>query len=355
VTDVRTVDVVLPEGVDDPLRPSGGNTYDLRLCQALAEHGWSVRTRPVTGDWPWAGDDGRGALAEALGTVPEGSVTLVDGLVSSAVPQVMVPASRRLRLVVLLHMPLGLEAAHAEARALESGTLHAAAAVITPSAWCRRWLVDAYGVDPARVHVAHPGVDPAEPGVGTADGGRLLCVGAVAPAKGHDVLLSALTRLTDLSWRCVCVGALTTAPEFVAGLRWGIRDAGMDARLVLAGARSGGELDAAYAAADLLVHPSRAETYGMVVTEALARGLPVFAARVGGIPEAIGVTGARKLPGLLIPPGDVTGLADVLRRWLGDPGFRGSLRDAARRRRTELTGWPETADRVARVLQEVST
>lgn len=355
MNNVRTVEVVVPEGVDDPLRPSGGNTYDVRLCQALVEHGWSVRTRHVSGDWPWAGENGRRALAEALGTMPEGSVTLVDGLVSSAVPQVVVPASRRMRLVVLMHMPLGLDAAHAEARARESSTLLAAAAVVTPSAWCRRWVVGAYGVDPARVHVARPGVDPAEPGVGTADGGRLLCVGTVTPAKGHDVLLSALTRLTDLSWRCVCVGALTRAPEFVAGLRRGIRDAGLDGRLVLAGARTGGELDAAYAAADVLVHPSRAETYGMVVTEALARGLPVFAAQVGGISEALGATQARKLPGLLIPPGDVTGLADALRRWLGDPGLRGSLRDAARRRRTELTGWPETADRVARVLEEVST
>jgi glycosyltransferase involved in cell wall biosynthesis len=357
---VRTVDVVVPDGVDDPRWPSGGNTYDLRLCDGLAERGWSVRMRPVAGHWPWAGDIGRRALDEALGTMPDDAVALVDGLVSSAFPQVMLPASRRLRLVVLMHMPLGLEplgleASDADARARESGVLRAASAVVTPSAWCRRWLVDAYGVDPARVHVAPPGVDPVGPGAGTDDrGGSLLCVGAVTPAKGHDVLLSALARVSDLEWRCVCVGAVTTAPEFVATMRAGIRGAGLDDRLVLAGARTGRELATAYAAADVLVHPSRAETYGMVVTEALARGLPVLAARVGGIPEALGLTADGRLPGLLVPPGDFTGLAVALRRWLCDSGLRGSLRDAARRRRTELTGWPETADQVARVLEEVS-
>ena len=55
-----------------------------------------------------------------------------------------------------------------------------------------------------------------------------------------------------------------------------------------AGAATGAELDRAYAAADVLVLASRAETYGMVVTEALARGLPVIATAVGGVPEALG-------------------------------------------------------------------
>ena len=49
VTATRTVHVVAPEGIDDPLRPSGGNTYDRRLCQALAAAGWSVDLRPVAG------------------------------------------------------------------------------------------------------------------------------------------------------------------------------------------------------------------------------------------------------------------------------------------------------------------
>jgi glycosyltransferase involved in cell wall biosynthesis len=354
VNDVRTVDVVVPEGVDDTARPSGGNTYDMRLCEALAQHGWSARLRPVPGDWPRAGIGGSRALGKALAAIPDGGTALVDGLVSSAMPHVMVPASHRLRLVVLMHMPLGLEATRRDTGTLESGVVGAAAALVTPSEWCRQWLISAYGVDPARVHVARPGVDLDELAGRTREGTSLLCVGAVTPAKGYDVLLAALSRLTELSWRCVCVGAMTAAPEFVTQTQQGIHAAGLDGRIALAGPFTARELAAAYRAADVLVHPSRAETYGMVVTEALSRGLPVIAGHVGGVPEALGVTRDGRLPGLLIPPGDATGLADALRLWLCDEELRRGLRDAARRRRSELLGWPDTAARVARVLEEVS-
>lgn len=93
----------------------------------------------------------------------------------------------------------------------------------------------------------------------------------------------------------------------------------------------------------------------MVVTEALARGLPVIAAGVGGVPEALGGDardGTR--PGVLVPPGDVTALALALRQWLSDASLRDSLRSAAVERRAHLEGWWVTADRVERVLREVA-
>jgi len=354
VNPARTVHVVVPDDVEDPMRPSGGNTYDLRLCQALAAAGWSVRTSAVGGAWPLAGEAARRALDEALSALPDGCTVLVDGLVASAVPEVLVPASRRVRLVVLMHMPIGARAGRDGADEGECAVLFAAAAVVTTSGWSRRWLLTAYGLDPARVYVAHPGVDAAEPAVGSAGGGNLLCVGSVTPGKGHDVVVAALARITDLTWRCLCVGALTRAPDFVTELRRGVRSAGLDDRVVLTGPRTGRQLDASYAAADALVLASRHETYGMVVTEALARALPVLATDVGGVPEALGVISDGRRPGLLLPPGDVAALADSLTRWLCDVDLRLGLRAAARQRRAELTGWSETADRVARVLAEVA-
>ena len=128
----RAVHVVVPAGIDDPLRPSGGNAYDRRLCEGLASAGWSVQTREVTGDWPWAGRESRAALAGALGGTPDGSVVLVDGLVASACPESLVPASRRLRTVVLMHMPVGVRSDGAD-RKREASMLRAAAAVVTTS------------------------------------------------------------------------------------------------------------------------------------------------------------------------------------------------------------------------------
>ena len=109
------------------------------------------------------------------------------------------------------------------------------------------------------------------------------------------------------------------------------------------GPRTGADLDATYAAADLFVLPSRAETYGMVITEALARGLPVLATAVGGVPEALGTAADGTLPGRLIPPDDPEALAGALRDWLTDPGLRARWRGAARSRRAGLPTWDDTA------------
>ena len=103
----------------------------------------------------------------------------------------------------------------------------------------------------------------------------------------------------------------------------------------------------------MLVLASRGETYGMVVTEALARGLPVVATAVGGVPEALGWSGATR-PGLLVPPDDVAGLAAALRRWLDDHDLRQRLRQAAGERRATLPDWSDTTERVSRVLAEVA-
>lgn len=351
---VRAVNVVVPEGIEDPLRPSGGNTYDRRLCQAMGRAGWSVRALEVAGAWPRAGRTGREALDVTLQAIPDGSLVLVDGLVASTLPEVMVPACRRLRVVVLMHMPIGVQTDHEGSLTAEGEVLWAASSVVAPSTWCRNWLLASYGLEPARVHVANPGVDAAGLATGTGDGDGLLCVGAVTPAKGQDVLLSALAQVAGLAWRCVCVGALAVSPEFVTRLGRSARECGLDGRFRLSGVLAGSALHAAYAAADVLVLPSRAETYGMVVTEALSRGLPVIASDVGGVPEALGVTADGTRPGLLAPPGDVAALAATLRLWLSDADRRDALRAAALRRRAGLTGWSETADRVGRVLLEVA-
>jgi glycosyltransferase involved in cell wall biosynthesis len=354
VTAARSVHLVVPQGVDDPLRPSGGNTYDRRVCQALACAGWSVTVHEVAGAWPWAGDTGRDAVATTLERMPDAALVLVDGLVASTLPEVMTAAGRRLRVVLLMHMPVGFQAGRRAPLAAECEVLRAASSVVTTSTWSRSWLLSSYTLDPARVHVARPGVDPAAPASGSENGDALLCVGAVTPGKGHDLLLAALAKVADLPWTCTCVGALSVAPEFAEELQRRARASGLDARFLLVGPRDAGEVAAAYARSDVLVLASRAETYGMVVTEALARGLPVIAADVGGVPEALGSTADGTRPGLLTAVGDVDALAGGLRRWLTDPDLRVDLRRVALDRRAALAGWSETAGRLARVLLQAA-
>ncbi|MGN9768747.1 glycosyltransferase family 4 protein [Micromonospora sp. SD12] len=342
---MATVHVVLPNDIDDPAEPSGGNGYDRRLCRGLAAAGWTVREHAVPGDWPHPDRAARAGLAEVLAALPDASPVLLDGLVASCVPEVLTPHARRLRVVVLVHLPLEHDA--------EAAALAAAVAVVTTSEWTRRRLLDRYALPPDRVHVARPGVDPAPPAPGSPAGGNLLCVAALTPHKGHDVLVEALSTVADLPWSCVCVGPLTRDPGFVAALRRRVGGRGLADRVRLVGPRTGAALDAAYAAADLLVLPSRRETYGMVVTEALARGVPVLATAAGGLPEALGRAPGGAAPGLLVPPDDPTALAGALRRWLGEPALRRALRRAARARRQTLDDWAVPATVAGAVLAGV--
>ena len=345
------VHFVVPEGIDDPARPSGGNAYDRRVRDGLTAAGWPVRVHTVPGSWPRPDPAAHAALAGAVQEIPDGAVVLLDGLVASTAPDLLVPQSRRLRLVALVHMPLGHGPEANGDRGRERAVLAACAAVVTTSAWARRTLVELYAIPGARVHVAEPGADAADLAPGTAAAGGFLTVAAVIPGKGHDVLVAALGAMAELPWSLACVGSLERDPGFAADLRRRLADDGLAGRVSFTGARAGADLAGSYAAADLLVLPSRAESYGMVVTEALARGLPVVAAEVGGVPEALGRGAGGARPGLLVPPGDPVALGAALRAWLGDGELRRRLRWAARERRDSLPRWPATTAAVADVLR----
>jgi glycosyltransferase involved in cell wall biosynthesis len=146
---------------------------------------------------------------------------------------------------------------------------------------------------------------------------------------------------------------LDREPGFVESLRQRAADHGIADRIHFVGPCTGPDLDARYAAADLVVLASRREAYGMVVTEALARGTPVLATATDGLPEALGHASDGGRPGLLVPPDDPAGLAAGLRQWLTDPDERRTLRRRARGRRTTLTGWEHTARQVAEALRAV--
>jgi glycosyltransferase involved in cell wall biosynthesis len=346
-----TVHAVLPGDVDAV--PSGGNVYDRRVLDGLGALGLDVVTHRLPGPWP---DGDAPAVSRVLEAVPDAGPVLLDGLVACGVPVALAPHADRLRLVVLVHAPLADEVGLAPADARdrdgrERATLRCAAAVVTTSRWTADRIVGRHGLDPTRVIVATPGVDPAPVSPGSAVTGtppRLLCLGALTPTKGQDVLVEALAEVADEPWTATLAGPTSRDPGFVLGLRATIAHRGLAGRVTVPGTLTGHALDAAWAAADLLVLPSRAETFGMVVTEALARGVPVVASRVGGVGEAMGVED--RTPGTWVPPENVPALATALRRWLGDPVLRSGWRLSALGRRSTLDTWSSPSELISRVL-----
>ena len=87
---MTAVHVVVPDGIDDPSRPSGGNTYDRHVCRGLSSSGWSVHEHAVPGCWPRSDSASRAALARVVQRIPDDAVVLLDGLVASAAPRVLV-------------------------------------------------------------------------------------------------------------------------------------------------------------------------------------------------------------------------------------------------------------------------
>jgi glycosyltransferase involved in cell wall biosynthesis len=346
------VHVVVPEGFDDPGQPTGGNIYDQRVCAGLAEAGFRVLVATVAGAWPAPGPAAHADLVRIVAAIPDGEAVLIDGLMASAAAAQLLPHTGRIRMTVLLHMPLvtDLDPHHdASAARSERAVLRAAAGVVVTSEWTRQQILTRYAIPPGRVHVAQPGVDrvatPARP-----VRGHLICVGVLGRHKGQDLLVEALAGLADRDWHCVLAGSLERDPGFVGQLQTRITRLGYDHRIRLSGVLTGAELSRAYSTADLLVAPSRSETYGMTVTEALAHGLPVIAAAVGGLPEALGFTADGTRPGQLIPPGDPAALAAALGEWLGDERHRHRLRAAARQRRSTLRGWEQTTQEIGKAL-----
>lgn len=330
---------VVPTGLDTPQSVSGGNVFDRRVRDGLSRIGWDVRMREIDVD--------AAPAAPTFSGIPDGARVLVDGLVARSRPSEVEAAAARLRVSVIAHMVSSAFAgADPDAVEAERRALTAAHHVIATSAWTRAELLRRWRLAPDRVSVVIPGADDAPAATGTPTGAALLCVGVVAPHKGQDTLIEALVMLgRDAPWRCTIAGSVAAHPGFADSVARRARDAGLGDRIRLAGVLVGDELDEAYQSADLLVAPSRTESYGLAIADAVRRGIPVLASRVGGIPQAVG-TGAA----VLVPPGDPRVLSEALRGWMLDPALRARLKAEAGRGRFHLPHWDDTSAQVATTL-----
>mgnify|MGYP000409035592 CR=1 FL=1 len=205
---------------------------------------------------------------------------------------------------------------------------------------------------PGKARVVQPGCAPAPLARGTPTGAplRFLCVASLTPRKGHDVLLAALEKLRGRRWTCQLAGPTDADPAWAERCRQHIARAGLEDRIQLTGALSPEALDAAYDSADVFVLASRYEGYGMVITEAIARGLPVVSTNGGALAQTL-----PKGAGIQVPVGDAATLAAALGTLLDNSARRHRLAAAAREARARLIDWPETGRRFARAIEECST
>nr|WP_194249263.1 glycosyltransferase [Halomonas salicampi] len=339
----------------DPGQRTGGYLYDAHIAHALRKVGWQIDVVGLEGRFPDADGKAKRALDAALAAQPDGSRVILDGLAMGALPGVVARHHVRLDITALVHHPLGDEQAltaaqQAQFHQKEMAALAAVARLIVTSRFTRRRLeilAVEMGVKLAPINVVEPGVALAPLSEPTRDGPlNLLCVATVTPRKGQDILAKALGPLSHLDWQCDCYGSDARDPEFAKRVVTLIGEHELTASLRLHGECDSAELEAAYQRADVLVLPSWYEGYGMVVTEALARGLPVITTTGGALNDTL-----PDAAGLKVPPGDSEALTAALTRFMTEPMLRERLRQGARQAREQLNDWQAAGEQFARILQ----
>jgi|SRR5690625_1302196 len=310
-------------------RVSGGLRYNHAVAAAA---GNTLSIQQLPGSWP----DPTAHDVAVLQQTVEGldAPILLDGLIGCSLPS---PVQASVPIVQLVHAL----AEGPEAQRREALNLHAASAVVTTSQFAADQLYQRHGL---RAVTATPGVEPRPLAIG-GDGGSMICVGAIEHNKNQLFLANVLDRLSqrdDTAWQCAFAGPLTD-PAYAQQVR---RALDPIPQATLAGELSAPDLAELYYRADLLVLPSLAETYGLVIDEASAAGIPAFVTAGTGAEEALGA-------GEALPLDELVWTA-ALYRWITDRPYRAALRRQAHQAREQLQyGWEPTAQRILQVLKEV--
>jgi glycosyltransferase involved in cell wall biosynthesis len=205
-----------------------------------------------------------------------------------------------------------------------------------------RHALEGRGIEAGRIHILPRGLDTElfAPGRrredfwkrrGLQDGEiGLLYAGRVSKEKKLDLFAAAVRKLKEegLPVRALVVGHGPYAEEWKASFP----------EAIFTGYLSGEELATAYASADMFVFPSTTDTFGNVILEAQASGLPCVVSDQGGPREL--VTDGKD--GFVTRGGDLAELCGAVRKLCADAGLRKTM-GAAARRRVEDRSWPHAA------------
>ena len=218
-----------------------------------------------------------------------------------------------------------------------------------------------YGAAAERIEIVPPGVDHAFFSPGSREGARaalglgsqpvLLFAGRIQPLKGLRVAVRALAALHRDDATLLVVGGPSgqAGADELNGARKEAAELGVADRVRWVPPQPHHLLSTYYRAADVVLVPSRSESFGLVALEAGACGIPVVAADVGGLRTII----EHGRTGFLVPERDPAHYAELTDRLLAAPDLAARIGAAAAERARDFT-WSTTAGRLRRLYADLS-
>ncbi|UXS05291.1 glycosyltransferase family 4 protein [Agrobacterium tumefaciens] len=329
---------------------TGGYGYDRELVKGLRQLGWDVDLLALGDGFPSPSPRTLREAEKQLSALQDGALVLIDGLAFGIMDAWAEREAERLRIIALVHHPLALETGldeerQARLRESERAALAATQHVIVTSTMTAAELSGSFGVAPNKITVAVPGTErPPDVRKAQNDIPQILSVGSLTKRKGHEILIAALAKVSDLSWQTTIIGSPQLDHAVADALAEKIKTLKLSDRVVLGGERD--DLASAYENADIFALASRYEGYGMVFAEALSYGLPIVACKAGAVPDVVPDDA-----GILVPVDDVEAFASALRTLLSEPQARRRRSEAARQAGALLPEWSDTSEIISQILK----
>ncbi len=245
---------------------------------------------------------------------------------------------------------------------IETEVIGCSDVILSNSSFEMEQLDTLYGADPSRIEIVPPGVDhsifspaskkEARQLLNLKEQPTLLFVGRIQPLKGVDLAISTLSELGNRDAQLVLIGSSSgpDGPTEERRIRQMVEELGLKNRVLFVEPQSHEKLVDWYRAADVVLMPSRSESFGLVALEAAASGVPVVASAVGGLQTII----EDGLSGYLIDDRDPCSYADHVYKIISDTEKAKEMSIQAVNKSKSFT-WSVTAARLRRICLDLQS
>ena len=332
---------------------TGGYIYDRKIINGLSGKGYRVVIHNPGNDFPFPSRESLENYHKIFNSIEPGEPVIIDSLALGPAEAIISLFAGQNPLVALVHLPLFMNPSYNEKeknsfRLQETRVLSKMRVIIAVSRHTKK-IIHECGINLSKIQVISPRAESLKRKENYPVAPRnLLCVANYTSNKGHSMLIEALFNLKNPDWILRCYGDKTMESDYFTKLQQRVNSCGLENRILLNGPLPHEALPEVYLSCDLFILPSEYESYPMVLAEALVHGVPVVAAKAGGIPEVV-PEGA----GTLFEPRSLNSLQAAINEVIRNTGLYENLcKKAAGYYKSAFT-WNNNIDRFEKILKSI--